>query len=706
MKKHILILVLIVFILSACSGQATPVPQEPAATPLPTQTLTPAPTATSTSLPPTDTPAPTNTPLPTATFTPTATPVPQVISSQNAAQLQLVRRYGTGMLAQTLWSPDAKQLLVLTTVHLKAFDPASGDLLWEVETGSPQAEMACASDGKSIVTLSRDGAAKTWDAATGKAVKTALEPRDSVDLSGLAASGNAVALSSSAKETTLWDVTSGEKLGTYNGSSFPLGMSRVLVSPDASAVWMSGWNSQDKQQIQAVEVKGGKFIILRGIDWYYVTELAVSPDSKRIAGISRMALSSQVEYVLLVWDAATGKQLSKTTFPGDIDAFAFIPGQEQAVVASNGGYSVTDLRKGEAGSTFGSYESAVISLAVSADGTQFAAAGANGVVAVYNLPKKEAAKEIKLDLSVTLPPYLMSGINYKVRMDRNIGLGASPDGKFVAILNSNRTGIDLVDPGSLSVTKTIGKSTTPLSTFAISPDGSMIAAVDERNSLLLFDVAAGSQKNMIQTGHQTYIKRVEISADNNLVATLSGGRLGELYLWNAKSGEKVQTLSGYNVMAFSPDAKTVVSDNVDFGVYVWDTATGKKLASPSADWIIDLAYAPDGSTVAISGFEVHKKTIERLNLISLLDAKTNKMLPLQLVGHPAAISRVLYSPDGKTLASADAHGNIRLWNIETGEMVKEIRETAPAMLQMQFIDEGRTLVVGSVDGTLRFYQVK
>ena len=79
---------------------------------------------------------------------------------------------------------------------------------------------------------------------------------------------------------------------------------------------------------------------------------------------------------------------------------------------------------------------------------------------------------------------------------------------------------------------------------------------------------------------------------------------------------------------------------------------------------------------------------------------------MKLAGHPAIIANVLYSPDGKTLASTDEHGNIRLWNVETGDMLQEIREAALAPLQMLFFNEGRTLVLGSVDGTLLFYEAR
>ena len=109
MKFKIMILFLMVIVLAACSQAPEPIAQvePPTATPLPANTATPTPL-------PSATPLPTNTPEPTATFTPTATPVPETISVEDASRLKMVRRYGSGQMIQTAWSPDGSQVYVLT----------------------------------------------------------------------------------------------------------------------------------------------------------------------------------------------------------------------------------------------------------------------------------------------------------------------------------------------------------------------------------------------------------------------------------------------------------------------------------------------------------------------------------------------------------------------------------------------------------------
>ncbi len=73
-----------------------------------------------------------------------------------------------------------------------------------------------------------------------------------------------------------------------------------------------------------------------------------------------------------------------------------------------------------------------------------------------------------------------------------------------------------------------------------------------------------------------------------------------------------------------------------------------------------LAFSPDGLTLASAGVE---------RLIRLWDIETGRILR-SLRGHTADIRALLYTPDGQSLITASDDRTIRMWNPKTGEPTK------------------------------------
>src|SRR5262249_47506475 len=158
-----------------------------------------------------------------------------------------------------------------------------------------------------------------------------------------------------------------------------------------------------------------------------------------------------------------------------------------------------------------------------------------------------------------------------------------------------------------------------------------------------------------------------------------------------------------DLLAFSPDGQTVIAqvgiprpqradglERLGFdpsGVRAWDVATGKERRSTGkALWSgQQLATSPDGRTVA-SG-------------TTLRETATGGQR-VRLTGHTQEVCAVGFTADGRTLASGSMDGTVRLWDLPSGKEVGRFGEEVPRfagrgwVLAVAFSPDGRTLAAG------------
>jgi WD40 repeat protein len=75
-----------------------------------------------------------------------------------------------------------------------------------------------------------------------------------------------------------------------------------------------------------------------------------------------------------------------------------------------------------------------------------------------------------------------------------------------------------------------------------------------------------------------------------------------------------------------------------------------------------------------------------------------------LCGHADSVTTVMFSPDGKTLASDGGDNSIKLWDVSTGQERATLGGHAKAIQGMVFTPDGTTLASGGEDG-LRLWDV-
>jgi WD40 repeat protein len=104
-------------------------------------------------------------------------------------------------------------------------------------------------------------------------------------------------------------------------------------------------------------------------------------------------------------------------------------------------------------------------------------------------------------------------------------------------------------------------------------------------------------------------------------------------------------------------------------------------------------FSPDGNTLASAGedFKVKLWNVQ------------NRKLRQTLSDHQGNVGSVSFSPDSKMLASASDDGTLKLWYVETGELIKTIKAHKDWVISVSFSPDGKMLASSSSDGTVKLW---
>lgn len=118
---------------------------------------------------------------------------------------------------------------------------------------------------------------------------------------------------------------------------------------------------------------------------------------------------------------------------------------------------------------------------------------------------------------------------------------------------------------------------------------------------------------------------------------------------------------GVDQIIFSPDNKSIAACSLDGNISIFDVKTGvleMRLRGHNAA-VHSIAFAPDGKRLVSGSAD---------SAVIIWDLQTGDVVGKPLIGHFGKVTSVVYSPDGRFIASRDE--TIRIWDAQSGTAIR------------------------------------
>jgi WD40 repeat protein/DNA-binding SARP family transcriptional activator len=406
------------------------------------------------------------------------------------------------------------------------------------------------------------------------------------------------------------------------------------------------------------------------------------------SGSTRFATSGN-DGTVSVWDLVTGERLRTIDgHDGSVNSLAFSPDDQLLVTTGDdGALGLWDPRSGERhGEPLHGHQGAVLGAAIDPTGRTLATGGADRTVLVWDLASGEPVTRLAghTDLVNTVAFHPAGGRLLSASSDTTARIWDLATGQLAVELRGHAWQVEQA---------------------VFSPDGSRVATGSIDGSAMIWEAETGAR--LLTLANLSPVTAVGFSPDGTRLAV--GGSDGTAHLWEAETGRHVMALAGHTAavsgVAFSAEGELLLTTSEDGSTRLWDVsvAGGRDwLTAPSASLrYAGVAFSGDGTRFAVpldgSG-------------ASIRDTATGVELR-RVTGHDAWLVALTFSPDGRWLAgsaglghftaSDSAEASVPVWEVATGRLHVVLVGHTRGVTGVTFSADGRHLVTGSYDGTVR-----
>jgi WD40 repeat protein len=520
------------------------------------------------------------------------------------------------------------------------------------------------SDGKLIVTASRDGVPKIWDVYTGKLLHS-LNGHSLWVYSAVFSADNKWVITTSKDGTAkIWNVQTGIMLESFDG-----GNSSASFSPDGRlAVIITG-----SQTAEIWDVQTGEFLHSLSEDLYtfqFINTATFSPDGKCV-------ITTSTEGTAKIWDTQTGALLQ--TLKGhksgcELASFSH-DSKWIATGSMDGTVAISDIQTGALIHLLEGHTSETHLVNFSPDGKWLVTVSSDNTAKIWDIQTGKWLHTLKGHTDWITSATFSPGSNWivtssydnsakiwdvqtgkllyslKGHTDEINSAVFSPDGKWIVTASVDRTA-KIWDSQNGTLISTLEGHSSNVSSAVFSPDGKWILTESYDGFAKIWNPHTGKILHTIKT-NTGGIYSASFKADSRLIVTASFGN--DINIWDVQTGDLLESFKDKSSAISNPENKWIADALFDKTTKIWDTISGGLIESFNKYKEI---YAIDNQ---------NKRFVTHINSkLTLNDLNTGKEL-ISWVAIDSSDWAVIH-PSGLFDASAGAMK--KMYYVQNGEIIE------------------------------------
>lgn len=560
-----------------------------------------------------------------------------------------------------VFSPDSSLLVTKTDSQIRIWDAANGQQAASVLAASQWIPcMAVNPDSTVLAWGDGDGKIILWNIIEKREIVRLWGHSEKVYRLMFSPDGNILASGSRDDTLKLWNVEDGRELATFDNSRFgesPFVFSpdgKMLANSDSGAIYL--WSTLDKRKIATLQRRSKPFLgIVFVPDGKQVGRMMFSPDNTQLIAVygnknltrwniadetaidtfrisdeyihditfrpdgTVLALGS-TDHLLNLWDVSNTQKIATLEGHKHIIAAACF-NQESNMFAS--GSADATIRLWEITTTdthllSSGYPNKTWMIRFSPNGdTLLTAIPTENIFKLWDVKSGEELATVQGYSRVAFGPddrtlmvtdtaaasvkfWSLDTKKEQASLPGEIKESwrfiTSRDGSVLAIEKEGK-----IELWNLRDAAKIGNMQTRVQSMSVSPDGSLLATAG--NDIITLWNVADMKERITLKSHSESIECIDFNSTGTILA--SAGWDNTITLWDVKTGEVLQTLSGdsafFEIQFGLADTVLASVDNTGRWLTFWNVLDGSKITTFQRDYtqfVGGIAFSPDGSVFA------------------------------------------------------------------------------------------------------------